>query len=121
MIENSQYLLRDSFEGTGLLPKEVLWRTKEAFSDGCSTEKRSWFSILQENINKKYTIIDVEFAKNKYPNNPPQTKEALHYRNIFNKYYSNGDETIPYYWLPKWSGNINEPSARVLNAYKKHK
>ena len=28
---------------------------------------------------------------------------------------------IPYYWLPKWSGNINEPSARILtNIYNKN-
>ena len=115
-----KYLLRDAFEGD-LLPKEVLWRTKEAFSDGCSTEKRSWFSILQESINKKYTDTDLELGKRKYNINPPQTKEALYYREIYNKYYKNYDSIIPYYWLPKWSGNISEPSARVLNAYKQHK
>lgn len=116
-----KYLLRDSFEGTGLLPKEVLWRTKEAFSDGCSTNKRSWYSILQEHINNKFSDLNLTYNKILYPTNTPKTKEALYYRNIFNKYYTNEDKTIPYYWLPKWSGNINEPSARVLTAYKKHK
>lgn len=31
-----KYLLRKAFDGLDLLPKEVLWRTKEAFSDGVS-------------------------------------------------------------------------------------
>ena len=34
---------------------------------------------------------------------------------IFHKYYKN--ELIPYYWVPKWSGDVVNPSARVLNAY----
>ena len=47
-------LLRDAFKDSGYLPQEVLYRTKEAFSDGVSTMKRSWFSILQEHIEIKY-------------------------------------------------------------------
>ena len=31
-----KYLLRKAFENDNILPKEVLWRTKEAFSDGVS-------------------------------------------------------------------------------------
>jgi len=27
-------------------------------------------------------------------------------------------QVIPHYWLPKWSGDHSEPSARVLNVYK---
>lgn len=45
-------------------------------------------------------------------------KEALYYREIFNKYFPGREKTIPYYWLPKWSGDIIEPSARVLSVYK---
>ena len=33
---------------------------------------------------------------------------------IFDKYYKGCEEVIPYYWLPKWSGDLVEPSARVL-------
>ena len=39
-----KWLLRKSFEG--YLPEEVLWRRKEAFSDGVSSMKRSWHHIL---------------------------------------------------------------------------
>ena len=27
-------------------------------------------------------------------------------------------KVIPYFWLPKWCGDIKEPSARVLQVYK---
>ena len=44
-------------------------------------------------------------------------KESLYYREVFNENYKDCDKTIPYYWLPKWSGDIVEPSARILNCY----
>ena len=31
-----------------LIPTEVLWRTKEAFSDGVSKQTRSWFEVIQD-------------------------------------------------------------------------
>jgi asparagine synthase (glutamine-hydrolysing) len=41
-----KYLLRKAFDSLDILPKEVLWRTKEAFSDGVSGTKRSWYEII---------------------------------------------------------------------------
>ena len=41
---------------------------------------------------------------------------------IWEEYFSTNMETskvIPYFWLPKWCGDIKEPSARVLQVYKK--
>ena len=52
-----KYLIRKAFEiyCPDLLPKEVLWRKKEAFSDGVSSQKKAWYQIIQENnLNKKY-------------------------------------------------------------------
>jgi len=109
-----KYLLRAAFEKENLLPKEVLWRIKEGMSDGVSSQKRGWYEIIQEYTNKLYTDSEFNKLKAKYPWNPPLFKEALYYREVFNKYYQNRDTTIPYYWLPKWCGNIIEPSARVL-------
>lgn len=43
-----KHLLRSAFHGTGLLPEEILWRPKEAFSDGVSSKENSWHSILNE-------------------------------------------------------------------------
>ena len=60
----------------------------------------------------------IENAKTKYTHNPPRSKESLYFREIFNKHYPERDGLIPYYWLPKWSGDTVEPSARTLNVYK---
>ena len=48
-----KHLLRSAFGGTGLLPNEILWRPKEAFSDGVSSKEKSWFSLLQEHVDGK--------------------------------------------------------------------
>ena len=57
-----KHLLRKSFSviELELLPKEILWRTKEAFSDGVSGENGSWYSIITDKINnlKNYTNIN---------------------------------------------------------------
>ena len=111
-----KYLLRKAFDGIDLLPKEVLWRMKEGFSDGCSSKSRSWYQIIQEHV--ETIITDKEFER-EAPTyiNPPKFKEALYYRRIFSKLFNDRDNTVPYYWLPKWSGDISEPSARVLKMY----
>ena len=46
-------------------------------------------------------------------------KSKKHYiiDKIFDKYFGKHDNIIPYYWLPKWNGNVSEPSARVLDSY----
>lgn len=45
-----KHLLRDSFSGLDLLPDQILWRRKEAFSDGVTSVKKSWFTCLQEHV-----------------------------------------------------------------------
>jgi asparagine synthase (glutamine-hydrolysing) len=113
-----KYLLRKAFDLTEYIPSEVLWRPKEAFSDGVSSVKKSWYKILQEDINKTYKDEEVELAKEKFKINIPYTKESLYYRDRFCKTYSdNVANVIPYFWLPKW-GNIKDPSARVLDVYR---
>ncbi|KAL0170477.1 hypothetical protein M9458_035073, partial [Cirrhinus mrigala] len=47
-VEN--HLLRESFKGMKLIPDEILWRRKEAFSDGLTSMKKSWYTSLQEHI-----------------------------------------------------------------------
>ena len=50
--------------------------------------------------------------------NVPRTKEALYYREIFNLYFgAENRNVIPYFWLPKWCGDVEEPSARILDVY----
>jgi asparagine synthetase B (glutamine-hydrolysing) len=38
-----KWWLRKAFDGTDILPECVLWRKKEAFSDGISSKEKSWF------------------------------------------------------------------------------
>jgi asparagine synthase (glutamine-hydrolysing) len=114
-----KWLLRESFKEKHILPEAVLFRSKEAFSDGVSTIKKSWFEMVQDEMNEKYNNIDITTLTEKYPFNTPPSKEALYYREEFEKRFnSNSVNVIPYFWLPKWVGNIKEPSARILEVYK---
>lgn len=111
-------LLREAFDprfdcpGEPLLPHEVLWRTKEAFSDGVSSTERSWYQVINENITKE---TDAGYSKYKF--NKPYTPESLWYRELFDIKYHCGEKTIPYFWLPRWSGDAKDPSARTLKVY----
>lgn len=111
-----KWLLRMSFDGTGLLPDKVLYRRKEAFSDGISSTENSWHSILKDYVSKQdFELCEIEHCK-------PYDTESRYYRYLFNKYYNpnkNGvDRVIPEYWMPKWVGVVNDPSARILSNYK---
>ena len=117
-----KYLLRDSFDDGNLLPNEILWRVKEAFSDGCSPKEKSWYQIIQEFVKNSIYMNNDENDENdknrkKYTHQPPQFQEAYYYRTLFEKYFPKRDSIIPYYWVPKWSGDVAEPSARVLDVY----
>ena len=117
-IKFEKYLLRKSFNSTEYLPKCVLWRRKEAFSDGVSSQNNSWYSILQKNIENNISDEYYDKQKDKYKHHiEPQTKEALFYLEIFNKYYINQIQICPYYWMPKWV-ETKDPSARCLKIYK---
>ena len=113
-------ILREAFESMDILPKEVLFRKKEAFSDGVSSQEKSWFTIIQEHLETQISDSEFSSQQEKYIHNTPQTKEALYYRNIFEKYYSGHSNIIPHFWMPnpKWC-NVSDPSARVLENYKK--
>jgi asparagine synthase (glutamine-hydrolysing) len=123
-----KYLLRKSFDSTGLLPECVLWRKKEAFSDGVSSESKSWYQIVQEMADKKITDEQFEYFTKMYYQNYvdltgekiviPHTKEALYYHMIFDEFYPGQYHTIPYYWMPKWIEGATDPSARTLQIYK---
>lgn len=122
-----KYLLRKSFDKTGLLPECVLWRKKEAFSDGVSSESKSWYQIVQEMVEEKITDEEFNDQIKKYKNYAeltgeqiviPDTKESLYYHMIFDEFYPNQFHTIPYYWMPKWIDGATDPSARTLQIYK---
>jgi len=112
-----KYLLRKAFERENLLPEEVLWRTKEGMSDGVSGKKKAWYEVIQDNVNNEMSDREFTMLQSKYRYNMPLIKESMYYREVYEETYENTSNTIPYYWLPKWSGDLVEPSARVLKCY----
>ena len=118
-----KWWLREAFNGSGLLPDEVLWRKKEAFSDGVSGEK-SWFQIIQEYVEDKVTDAAMEYAHIMYPYCTPPTKEAYWYRKLFCEFFGeHRQKVIPGFWQVRWDKNGEEltqyadPSARTLDIY----
>jgi asparagine synthase (glutamine-hydrolysing) len=112
-----KYLLRKAFEPEQLLPKEVLWRKKEAFSDGVSTVKDSWHTIIQRHVDGLISDREFHMAQAMMNEPKPPTKEAYWYRMLFLQRFPGQSQVIPHYWMPKWSGNVTDPSARVLDVY----
>ncbi|MDB4726446.1 asparagine synthase-related protein, partial [bacterium] len=109
-----KYILRDAFKYDKLIPDSVLWRPKEAFSDGVSGVENSWYKIIQKYVDTK---INASKLSNNFSHIPAKTKEGYYYRKIFNGYFHNkNSHIIPYYWMPKWS-NTDDPSARTLEWY----
>jgi asparagine synthase (glutamine-hydrolysing) len=117
-----KFILRYAFSETNfkdcngrqILPDEILWRKKEAFSDGVSTKGRSLYQILQEKIAKKMTaetgkVYDANIET-----------EKLYYKQIFDSFYPNCQHIVPYYWMPKYT-NATDPSARTLDIYESNK
>jgi len=112
-----KFLIRDAFETLypNILPKSVLWRKKEAFSDGVSSLQKSWYQMIQEWMEKNVQeeeVVDLGFPEK------PVSKESFYYQKKFTEYFGSSSSTvIPRYWLPRWNDNLKEPSARVLGDY----
>lgn len=102
-----KWWLRKAFDNCDLLPDEVLWRKKEAFSDGISSTEKSWFQIIQEYIKLNYDMEEKDYYKMK-----------------FIEYFGEKRlNIIDHYWQPKWNKDGTEvssyvdPSARTLDIY----
>jgi len=111
-------ILRNSFhfscfvncDGNQLLPDQILWRKKEAFSDGVSCHGRSLYQILQEQI---AICMNLETG---YTFEANIETEKKYYKQIFDEAYPNCSHILPYFWMPKYTNAI-DPSARTLNFY----
>ena len=112
-----KYLLRHAFEKDGLIPEEILWREKAAFSDAVG---HSLKDDLADKAEETYTQEAYEAGITGYDHARPFTKESLLYRDIFEKYYPGQSKMVKDFWMPNrnWEGcNVNDPSARVLANY----
>jgi asparagine synthase (glutamine-hydrolysing) len=127
-----KYIFRKAFDG--LLPDDILWRRKEAFSDGVSGHERSWFQIIKDFVNKEVTdeeydkYVNDYVSREKLPKSrfkkvcPPYDKESYYYRKCYENKNHNGlaftdmYEVIPYFWRHPFCEE-KDPSARLLTCY----
>ncbi len=127
-----KWILRKAFED--LLPESIAWRQKEQFSDGVGY---NWIDTLKKMTEEK--VSDAEFARreNRFPVNPPKTKEEYYYREIYSRLFPSDSAArcVPHEagvacstakaleWDAAWK-NMDEPSGRAIggvhnDAYKK--
>ena len=111
-----KHLLRTAFEG--LLPEDVMWRRKEAFSDGVSGHDRTWVQIIKEYVDKRVSDLEVSVANDldEFKHNAPYDKESHYYRTVFAQCFPGKGraETIPYFWRHPFCEGTLDPSARLL-------
>jgi len=109
-----KWLLRYAFEPLKLLPDDVLWRTKEAFSDGVSSHSKSWYEIIQEHVDSN-NLGNCEITTHM----TPLTTEQQYYRGVFQERFGEKHSNIiPYFWMPRFIEGATDSSARTLNIYK---
>lgn len=101
----------ENFDGKQILPESILWRKKEAFSDGVSSHGRSLYTILQEKI---AVLLNSEEPKKEFTSSIDT--EKYYYKKIFDTYYPNCSSIVPYFWMPKYT-DATDPSARTLTFY----
>ena len=117
-----KWILRKAFED--MLPEEICWRQKEQFSDGVGY---NWIDTLKKMTEEK--VSDAEFARreNRFPVNPPKTKEEYYYREIYSKLFPSDSaaKVVPHEagvacstakaleWDSAWK-NMDEPSGRAI-------
>jgi asparagine synthase (glutamine-hydrolysing) len=112
-----KHLLRQAFDQTDLLPDDILWRRKCAFSDGVSNAKKSWHTIIQNFVDDIISHDEFERESAKISHCPPALKESYYYRKVYRQFFGKHDNLIPHFWMPKWT-NVIDPSARELDGYK---
>ncbi len=114
-----KYLLRKAFEKDDLLTEEILYRQKAAFSDA---QGHAVVDYLKAHAEEIYCDSDLAKAQERYLHATPKSKEALMYRDIFERHFSNKSYLIKDFWLPNkdWENcDVEDPSARVLPNYGK--
>lgn len=77
-----KHILRQA--GAGLLPESILWRQKEQFSDGVGY---GWIDALKAHAEARVSDTQLATAAQRFPHNPPATKEAYLYRMHFEAHY----------------------------------
>ncbi|CAH9095028.1 unnamed protein product [Cuscuta epithymum] len=81
-----KWVLRNAFDDNQepYLPKHILYRQKEQFSDGVGY---NWIDGLKEHANSLVSDAMLSNASFVYPENTPTTKEGYYYRTIFERFF----------------------------------
>lgn len=87
-----KYILRKAFED--YLPESVAWRQKEQFSDGVGY---NWIDTLREVAELKISDKQMEQVAERFPVNPPMSKEEYWYRTMFEEHFPSASaaQTVP--------------------------
>ncbi|KAL4196804.1 hypothetical protein AMTRI_Chr04g248060 [Amborella trichopoda] len=120
-----KWILRNAFDDPQkpYLPKHILYRQKEQFSDGVGY---SWIDGLKDHASRHVSDAMLAQVINIFPENTPTTKEAYYYRAIFEKFFpkNSAQLTVPggpsvacstakaLEWDAAWSKNP-DPSGRA--------
>ncbi len=116
-------ILREAF--SDMLPPEVAWRQKEQFSDGVGY---SWIDTLKRITSDLVSDEQMARAAERFPVNPPRTKEEYYYRTIFAEHFPSDSaaRTVPSMpsvacstaealaWDESFKG-LNDPSGRAVS------
>ncbi|XP_024376778.1 asparagine synthetase [glutamine-hydrolyzing] 2 [Physcomitrium patens] len=120
-----KWIIRKAFddEENPYLPKHILYRQKEQFSDGVGY---SWIDGLKDHAASQVSDQMLANAKHIYPHNTPGTKEGYYYRMIFERCFPQESArlTVPggpsvacstaaaIAWDKAWANNL-DPSGRA--------
>ena len=77
-----KWILRKAFED--YLPESVAWRQKEQFSDGVGY---NWIDTLRTLTSAQVSDAQMARVNERFPVNPPMTKEEYYYRSLFEKQF----------------------------------
>jgi asparagine synthase (glutamine-hydrolysing) len=110
-----KWALRTAFKGTDLIPHEILWRKKEAFSDGVSSVEKSWSWVISQFLHRNLGLFTGKTVLDKN-HLLPSTLEEQWYRLLFDEYYPGMSHLVPHFWKPQWTKE-SDPSARKLTVY----
>ena len=115
-------ILREAFQD--MLPKEVVWRQKEQFSDGVGY---SWIDSLKKITASAVSDEQMAHAAQRFPINTPQNKEEYYYRTIFEELFPSNSAAMSVPSVPSvacstaealaWDEsfkNLNDPSGRAV-------
>lgn len=109
--KKEKWILRKAFdvEENPYLPKEILWRQKEQFSDGVGY---SWIDQLRYYCESKVSDEEFKNRLDRFQFQTPETKEAYYFRSVFENLFPNNDSKYTVKpWIPVWSDS-KDPSGR---------